>query len=100
VERRRARAEIEIASLLIDEAKEAYIGTKGVQFADILEVLAGAPRFFVSFDRRGERYAMLGPNQAGRYLLTAIANVDEGVWRVVSAYWLRANRGRRLYEER
>jgi uncharacterized DUF497 family protein len=95
----RGRAEIEVDSLLIDEAKEAYIATKGVSFNNILEVFANAPHFFVSYNEVGSRYAMLGPNLSGRYLLTAIAQIDEGVWRVVSAYWLRSTRGRRLYEE-
>jgi uncharacterized DUF497 family protein len=95
----RARIDIDIAELIIDEAKSAYIATKGVDFDDVLEVLRGSPRFFVSHAGHGPRYAMLGPNRAERFLLVAIAHVDARVWRVVTAYWLRQSRGRRLYEE-
>jgi hypothetical protein len=41
---------------------------------------------------------MIGANTDGRYLLTAIAHVSDDEWRVVSAYWLRSGRGKRLYE--
>jgi hypothetical protein len=95
----RAPLEIDISEMMIDEAKSAYIATKGVNFADVLEVLALRPRFFVSVTERGTRYAMLGPNRTGRFLLVAIGHVEAGVWRVITAYWLRAARGRRLYGE-
>jgi len=91
--------DLEVATITIDEAKERYILTKDVRFLDVLEVMRNNPRFVLSYNQKGfERYAMIGPNLSGRYLLTAIAHVVDEEWRVVSAYWLRSRRGRRLYE--
>jgi hypothetical protein len=42
---------------------------------------------------------MLGQNLQGRYLLAALAHIEGDAWRVVTAYWLRESRGRRLYRE-
>ena len=91
--------DLEVTTITIDEAKERYILTKGVRFADVLEVMNNNPRFILSYNHGGnERYAMIGLNTSGRYLLTAIARVVDDEWRVVSAYWLRSRRGQRLYE--
>ena len=97
----RRRVDLDVSGLAIDPAKEEYIRTaKGVVYDDILEVHENAPRYFQSHDRNGrERFAMIGSNRAGRYLLTAIEQVAGNEWRVISAYWLRTARGRRLYEE-
>jgi hypothetical protein len=96
----RRRIDIEVTEIIIEEAKEAYIeDVKGVSYSDVLDVFENKPRFFVSYGARGERFEMLGPNASGRFLLTGMAEVDGGTWRVVTAYWLRSSRGRRLYGE-
>lgn len=94
----RREVEIEVASIVIDERKAAYIATKGVKTTDVTEVFENQPRFFEEVKDDRSRYSMLGPNGSGRFLLVAIAHVEDAEWRLISAYWLRANRGRRLYE--
>ena len=91
--------DLDVGTITIDEAKERYILTKSVRIADGIEVIRNNPRFILSYNQHGaERYAMIGPNLSDRYLLTAIAQVVDDEWRVVSAYWLRSRRGQRLYE--
>jgi hypothetical protein len=94
------QVELDIASLDISDEKAAYIDTvKGVSPADVYEVLSYRPRMFMNRTERGDRYAVLGPNRRGRYLTIAIAATDiDGNWRLITAYWLRESRGRRLYE--
>lgn len=97
VERR--RIELEIAELQVDERKERYLqAQKRVEYLDILEGLFNAPRFFRLTSGGRTRFNMLGPNRGGRYLLTAIANVEDTRWRVVTAHWLDERRGKRDYE--
>jgi hypothetical protein len=96
----RRRIDLVVMDLAIDEGKAAYIETeKKVTPADVQEVLGLSPRFFVRQSERGPAYAGLGPNLAGRYITFAIEPLDiEGNWRLVTAYWLREIRARRLYE--
>lgn len=99
----RRLAAISVSSIAISEAKAGYIITKGVLVADVNEVFENAPRFFLEVNAEGDsRYFFLGPNLNGRFLLVAIAPVEsseeENEWRLISAYWLRERRGRRLYE--
>jgi hypothetical protein len=90
---------IEVARLEIDEAKEAYLqAAKGVTGSDIIEVWLNVPRYFVNLGGRGAPNVMLGPNRGGRFLFVPIAPTEnEGVWRVVTAYWLSRARALRLY---
>ncbi len=92
------RTELEVAELTADDRKRAYLLTKGVSFVDVLEVFLGHPRYFHSRSVSGERFAILGPNKGGRFLLVPILPGDShGVWRVVTAYWLNERRARRFY---
>jgi hypothetical protein len=94
------RADIEVATLQVDDEKATYIlYTHDVTVDAVFEVWQNAPRYFVEYNERGPRYSLLGPNRNGRFLVVAIAPVDVGVWRVVTAYWIRDARGRRRYEE-
>ena len=97
----RRRIQIDVAYLEIDDAKSAYIRTeKGVAPDDVREVVGLSPRYFVRQGADGPEYSILGPNQAGRYLVIAIATMGvPGDWRLITAYWTRESRGRRLYEE-
>jgi hypothetical protein len=101
MERNRQRVGLNIDDIRIDPPKSRYIEEqKGVELADILEVFGNEPRYFVRVIGRRVGYSMLGPTRAGRFLLTPIVpTADEGIWRVVSAYWLPSRQGRRLYEE-
>jgi hypothetical protein len=98
VERR--RIELEITELTIDEAKEQYLARleKQVTLDDILEVLSNEPHFFALEERGRTRYNLLGPNNAGRFLLTAVARLEGTRWRVVTAHWMDARRGKRDYD--
>ena len=92
-------ATIPVEDLEIEAPKVAYLATKGVTVDDVYEVFWNAPRYAMSPGVLGPRFAMLGPNRAARYLLVAIAPMDNvGRWRVITAYWLRESRGRKNYE--
>jgi hypothetical protein len=97
----RRRVDLLVTDLAIDDNKASYIEVeKKVTPADVREVLGFRPRFFVRQSERGFVYAGLGPNVAGRYLTFAIEPLEgEGNWRLITAYWLRESRGRRLYKE-
>ena len=94
------RADLGVESLLLDTAKESYIqAAHDVSGSDVFEVFANAAHFYRNTSGKGAPAVMLGPNRAGRFLTVAIAPVEaEGVWRVVTAYWLRDSCGRRRYE--
>lgn len=96
----RRRVDLEIAELRIDSRKEEYPGQLGkqVSFDDILEVLGNEPRCYVLSAGGRIRYNILGPNNAGRYLLTAIGHVEATVWRVITAHWMEERRARRDYD--
>jgi hypothetical protein len=95
----RRRIALDISEIDIDDAKEAYINSKGVEADDFWEVLANDPHFFLVTDASRERYNLLGPNKAGRFLLVPIAPVVGSRWRLISAYWLDRRRGQRLYDQ-
>ena len=92
------QADLEVLTVAADDRKRAYLAAKGVDFADVVEVFQHRPRFYRSTNERGERFAILGPNLAGRFLLTAVAETEiPGEWRVITAYWLAERRARRYY---
>jgi hypothetical protein len=95
----RRRVELVVTYLEINDEKAAYIqAEKNVTPEDVREVIGLSPRYFVRQTQSGDEYAALGPNQAGRYLTVAISPMEgEGDWRLITAYWLRESRGRRLY---
>jgi hypothetical protein len=41
---------------------------------------------------------MLGPNQKGRFLMVGIRFVEDGTWRMITAYWLDRKDALKLYE--
>jgi hypothetical protein len=91
-------ADIEVAAIAIADEKADYIErAHGVTRTDVWSILSLAPRYFT--DDAG-RYSMIGPSPEGRYLLVGLMPTDETTtWRLVTAYWLRSRRGRRLYGE-
>ena len=92
----RSPADIEVDFIFISDEKAEYVEqVHGVTTADIWSIFSLAPRYFV--DDRG-RYSMVGPSENRRYLLVGLLPTDEvGTWRLITAYWLRPARGRRLY---
>jgi hypothetical protein len=93
------RAELDVAELILDDAKANYIAIHhDVMASDIDEVFRNEPRYLVSYKDGKERFAMLGPSKAGRFLTVAIMRTNGSTWRVVTAYWLRESRARRFYE--
>ena len=95
----RMPADLEVASIAIDEAKAGYIQTKGVAVEDVGEVLGNLPKFFVTVVDDQRRTCMIGPNRSGRFLLVPIRQVEGADYRLISAYWLNERRGQRIYEE-
>ena len=93
------REDLGVEALMLDTAKEAYIqAAHGVTGNDVFEVFTNAPHFYRNVGGRGAPGVILGPNRDGRFLLVAIAPVEDGLWRVVTAYWLGESRRRRRYE--
>lgn len=92
----RRPAEIEVDAIIITDEKAAYFeAVHDVTRADVWAVLGLAPRYLV--DGQG-RYSMVGRSAEGRYLMVGLVPTsEEGAWRLVTAYWLRESRGRRLY---
>jgi hypothetical protein len=95
----RTPADLDVATIAIDEAKVAYIEAKGVTPEDVTEVLKNRPKFFVTVSERRQRPAMIGPNERGRFLLVPIQHVRGSDYRLVSAFWLNRKRGERIYED-
>jgi hypothetical protein len=100
VERR--RAEIAVDQIFVSDSKADYVAARDITVSDVFEALANAPRFFVRRHPESgeEQYSMLGQTHTGRWLQVAIEEMDkdEGLWRLITAYWLNSQRGLRLYQ--
>ncbi len=75
-----------------------HIGRHAVSPEDVGEVKDNKPRFGQNPAYKSATHIMVGPNLAGRYLHVAmIPTFRHGYWFVVTANWLTARRGERLY---
>jgi hypothetical protein len=86
-------ADIDVWYVSIDEAKAAYIATKGVYPEDVQEVHDLAPRYFLKNAGRG-LYNMIGPNEHGRFLVVSLMHLEGQTWRLITAYWNDDGRAR------
>jgi len=93
-----ARVDLTVEIIEIDPRKAEYIRSKGVEPEDVAEVLLNAPAYFLFSDQWGI-YDMIGPNNAGRFLIAGIQHVAGSNWRLVTAYWNDDGRAERQYLE-
>jgi hypothetical protein len=95
------RADLNVTEFVFDEESLIHIARHDVYEADIREVLENSPQFFINppSSERTATHLMLGPNQAGRFLLAAIIQVEGTIWRPITAHWFHARLARRFYTE-
>jgi hypothetical protein len=95
------RAEIEVSGFEWDyEAGRnvEHIAAHRVIPADVEEVLANTPHFYLNDADHMGGVVMLGPNFAGRYLFVAMYEAhDAGIWYVATAHWFSRPRAERIY---
>lgn len=92
------RVVIIIHGIYISDEKAEYIQRRhGVSRDDVWAVFINEPRYFV--DER-QRFAMIGPTASGRFLVVGIMpEGEDGLWRLITAYWLGTRRARLIYGE-
>lgn len=78
--------EIDVAALAFDDDNEAKFSRHKVTAAEVQQVLARWPRFYLNMRPSRATHVMIGPTRAGRVLLVPIEPLADATWRPVTAY--------------
>ena len=84
---------VDVQLLLFDDENEAKFEAHGVTASEVQQVFDKWPRYYRNRPGRRATHVMVGPTRHGDLLVVPIepigtfGDVEDGVWRPVTAFW-------------